>query len=828
MVVVRRKGQLMSVRTPTFGDTIINRGGGGSQGMSTRGSPTPSASELFGSAQQREAQIQAFRVGGQQAFNRLKQQQRAEVERKRLSEQQKRLENIRINKERERRLLELRRKLRSDLAKQKNALLRNQLVNQFNQNAELIKIQAGARKVEAGVLTGFRTPELRQVGFSGGVVRDKEGAKEVIKIIDKQLGKTPTTKKDTTKPKTNQEKLIDKFLAGGKLTALERGLIPGNVLAQANKLKKYNQNKIAVIDLNTGVMRFETREEYNRRITGRTITGQLLKFSEFIFKRFTPKPIQDKLNKADKFISPELRNTLVGVLDAYIKFGIFAPFLTTGTASSGKKVRVKPKTKQVKKIKKADTEKIIRASEKAFKQNDLNRQLTNIADDITKEQTTILRIRKIDNLKRLLTALKDKGLIKGFALDTNTGALRLMSKSGSLVTSNAKISSPITQVIIDITKFDAPKISAGLLQITGAVSSVKINELNKLLKKEKIILATINKTNSQAKVKTLQVQLQNNRQKQLSLTTTLQKQTQRQIQKVKQKQKQKLTQKTKQKLRQQLKTLQTQLQNQTNKIQRLKKVKKIFLIPLSRRKKGKKLIGKKGKLKLFKVLVKVRGKFRKLGKPLRENQALSKGAYFVDNNLSRTFKIVPVGFTSKQGKLLKKELNYFSKHKHKFRKVKIRGGVKISLIRKYIEKSRHIADTKRERKQLRKARRTGKRKVKGKPVRKKKRLSKLQLRKLRLRNLKKARQVRKRKVNRVVRKPIKRKRIVVKRRPVKKRVVKRKVIKRKQIKKRRVKKRVIRRRKPIKRRPVKGRVVRRKPTRKRKPQRRKNIKRRKR
>jgi len=71
------------------------RGGSGGGGMSTPETPTPSASDLYGSAAQKEAQIAAFRSGGQAALQReverikqLEIQQRLEKERQEAAKQQ--------------------------------------------------------------------------------------------------------------------------------------------------------------------------------------------------------------------------------------------------------------------------------------------------------------------------------------------------------------------------------------------------------------------------------------------------------------------------------------------------------------------------------------------------------------------------------------------------------------------------------------------------------------------------------------------------------------------------------------------------------------------
>jgi len=72
MVVIETPGGFMTVRDPLPTDIVVRptpvSGGGGGIDMTTREMPTPAAGELKGTAQEREAQITAFRSGGQQAF----------------------------------------------------------------------------------------------------------------------------------------------------------------------------------------------------------------------------------------------------------------------------------------------------------------------------------------------------------------------------------------------------------------------------------------------------------------------------------------------------------------------------------------------------------------------------------------------------------------------------------------------------------------------------------------------------------------------------------------------------------------------------------------
>lgn len=104
---------------------------------------------------------------------------------------------------------------------------------------------------------------------------------------------------------------------------------------------------------------------------------------------------------------------------------------------------------------------------------------------------------------------------------------------------------------------------------------------------------------------------------------------------------------------------------------------------------------------VFDVFGKSRGKFIKLNKiPLRKTDALSRGAFAVDQTTARTFKIKPVGKSKITGNLLKSERGYFGRTSRKLRRVRIKKGKKFKLTNKYIEKTRHAIDTRGEKKGL--------------------------------------------------------------------------------------------------------------------------------
>ena len=114
-----------------------------------------------------------------------------------------------------------------------------------------------------------------------------------------------------------------------------------------------------------------------------------------------------------------------------------------------------------------------------------------------------------------------------------------------------------------------------------------------------------------------------------------------------------------------------------------------------------KIIRKKKPLKtpvqVFDVFGKSKGKFVKLNiKPLTRADALSKGAFAIDNTTARTFKISPKGKSKTPSALLKSERNYFKRQGFKLREVRIKKGRKFQLKQKYIEKSKYAIDTRSE------------------------------------------------------------------------------------------------------------------------------------
>ena len=96
-------------------------------------------------------------------------------------------------------------------------------------------------------------------------------------------------------------------------------------------------------------------------------------------------------------------------------------------------------------------------------------------------------------------------------------------------------------------------------------------------------------------------------------------------------------------------------------------------------------------------------------------------AYRIDNGLSRSAFFVPIGKSKKVVRLPKSMQGYYSKVSRKLRPYKIKHGKRKQILMGYIEKTKYISDTTREKKALALARRrkSVKRNIKRKPVKRK-------------------------------------------------------------------------------------------------------------
>jgi len=158
-------------------------------------------------------------------------------------------------------------------------------------------------------------------------------------------------------------------------------------------------------------------------------------------------------------------------------------------------------------------------------------------------------------------------------------------------------------------------------------------------------------------------------------------------------------------------------------------------IPLPKEKFKKRTIAKK--VPVYYVKEKVRGKLINLTpRPLKLREAKDFLAYRLDNRLSRTGYFEPLGKSKIVVGLPSKMKGYFGRNSRKYRKYRVKVGVKKALRNGLIERTKYIQDTVSEKRQIKRARQKAKRKK-----------TPLQ-RKAMLRNLKKSRKIKRKVVKR--------------------------------------------------------------------------------
>jgi len=172
----------------------------------------------------------------------------------------------------------------------------------------------------------------------------------------------------------------------------------------------------------------------------------------------------------------------------------------------------------------------------------------------------------------------------------------------------------------------------------------------------------------------------------------------------------------------------------------IREKKKQLLIPKIRERfKSKKL---SSEIPTYYVVEKVRGKFKKLfPKPLTQKDARDYAVWSIDNHLSKTAFLVPMGGAKQIVRPPKNIAGYYSKHRIKVRKYKIRYGKKKQMLNGFIEKRKYFQDQPLEKAQMKRLRRKAIRKSPKRtaPPKKKKVKMSASRRKQMLSNLKKAR-----------------------------------------------------------------------------------------
>ncbi len=515
---------------------------------------------------------------------------------------------------------------------------------------------------------------------------------------------------------------------------------------EARAKKRFEKDRIVVIDLDTRVERFETRAEFQDRTEKGFSATQ--KFFELFGVQFisesgkqkiisqTLKPLRDaktteEQNKAIKdlrtldinvtskdgeFIvdtsrivpTSKLGNTIIQFTDALFKFGLFKPLISTGVAKKGK---AKAKVIRVKKAPEKKVKDLLRAFEEEFKVggnqavikrlNQLNKNIETSGLD-----KTIAR----QNFGSILKELQRRDLIKTFVYDSNTGKLSFIDKSGKLITPFKKVSVSKPTIEIDIQVPFIPTIKG--VAPTGAViseitrkqtSGLSFSVLNAQTQRTQTTQRNISRTKQLLKQATNQFQKQGLTQRLAQLTTQLSRQ------KLRTKQLTRLATKQQLKLRKGF----------------VRRIPKFFIPPpFSLGKKKKKVVKKKPVVPTKKpgylALARQKGKVVRISKvPVTKKKARDISAFFVDRTLSATGIIRRSSKSARKPKL-KVPANYFDKNIKKFRTFRKQKGKQIPLKNMFIEKRKFRLDQKNERQTIQQLRkRLLKKPVKTKKLNKK-------------------------------------------------------------------------------------------------------------
>jgi len=480
--------------------------------------------------------------------------------------------------------------------------------------------------------------------------------------------------------------------------------------------RNYNQGKIQVMDLNTNIFRFETPDEYLQRTRGKTITETYIDIVDDVVRRFKGETREERLAKKFEMteVEKDWSRKLTGALDSFIKFSIFAPYLTTGATKKGEaKVKVKSKAQQRQKLVKITKEQADELSEairgryeSAYIKNNLERTLAEDLKTLSRIQDPTKRATALDNFAKLLKNLRNENLLKkDFMFNTQTGQLQFFEKVAEAPTVIA--AKPTGELIIDVTAVGAPTISPTAISVTAAAVR-RENYTKRVIDSNKKILDT--------KVKNINNQISNLSKRIAETTSTTMKQSLKNKQKTLQKQKQneinKFKQLTKQKTRQLQKVSLLQLQKPRliekprviprqitiKRIIKKPKLKKPIPIILpkpfsSKKKKLKPKVTPTPKKPLaYYSEVKQAGKWKKILKqPLIEQQARALAQRTADRTIAASARIRP---TMKYKKLAK--ISVKAPKKEKFREYKIRKGKKIATPNTWIEKRKYRLDTPKE------------------------------------------------------------------------------------------------------------------------------------
>jgi hypothetical protein len=642
------------------------------------------------------------------------------------------------------------------------------------------------------------------IGFERGYPTRALGTRsEVPNIISGVIGIARPISERKAKQK---EELIDRYERGEKLTFSERDKISSYIRERKKSQsiqEEYQQNKIKVIDLKTGKYRFEKMSEYLRRTAQSTSIVQKyysLFGAEFYAKgereaiaKETEVELKSKYNEkyqavfekeykqdildgkisfedaANKFINnnkakeieaefqkkidtsaPTViwQNVLISLTDFYMKSKIFSPYMKTGAAkkqelTERQKLEVYKKAMSEKEASEKAQE-VVRKLEDTYKTNGkigVEKKIKELFKSIKNKEAK-------SNFERIvLRDLNNKGIIRNYIFNENTGDVSFVSELGRTITRptpkpgvlsseifNIPKATKLTPRTIDI-QIEATDLFAPQLEKVAEVST-SVFLLSKLFGKEKqkektnLGLIPLSKLDTTQKEETDQVDISISKlgSSQLLDTTPSTKQITGIIEIPKINEKPKLDQPS--------------IYGFSEFPQKSKFIpeKPTFKIPFGFIDLSKKPKYKKGEQVGYHTHVKEKGKYVKVtNKPHTKSGAIDVGARYTDNTLSATFKIEPIKRTKvikgKKVKVmkvfkekdLKKGDNYFTRNINKFRDYQVRKGREYKLDNKWIERQRHRADTPGEQRGLSVAKYRAEiaKNIRGIPTRKSKRRSRV-------------------------------------------------------------------------------------------------------
>lgn len=142
--------------------------------------------------------------------------------------------------------------------------------------------------------------------------------------------------------------------------------------------------------------------------------------------------------------------------------------------------------------------------------------------------------------------------------------------------------------------------------------------------------------------------------------------------------------------------LDTRLDTKTYLGEEIRMKEKEIILPFGLALPGQDRVKKQQKQRAYQSYIKERGKYKPIGKPTSQSEALDLGAEYVDRTPSARFKIEPTNRKPINNPSVSR--GYFNNNKQKFRGYKIKKGSKVPMKQEYIEFERYRIDRPSERK----------------------------------------------------------------------------------------------------------------------------------